>query len=212
MEIKVTSGHLKNARTKAVVSFVFQEDKIFSEEVLAIDKLLDGNISELKREIKFSGKDGEVLVVPTFGKLKFEYVVLIGAGSKRKANIDKARILGSTVVKQMKKMRVSRFLIDGEALLPIREPEDKIAQALVEGVILGNYSFDKYKSQKSEYKIKELQVRVKRRFKTAAEERVEVGKILAESQNFTRDLVNEPGNVITPVKLAEIAKEIAEEA
>jgi leucyl aminopeptidase len=211
MEIKVTSGHLKNARIKAVVSFVFQEDKLFSEEVSAIDRLLDGNINDLRRDEKFSGKDGEVLVVPTFGKMKFDYVVLIGAGSKRKANLDKARILGSTVVKQMKKMRVSRFLVDGESLLPVKETEDKIAQALIEGIILGNYTFDKYKSQKNEYKIKEVQIRVKRRFKTAAEERVEVGKILAEAQNFTRDLVNEPGNVITPEKLAEIAKQIADE-
>ncbi len=211
MDIKITSGHLKNARIKAVVSFVFQEDKYFLEEVATVDKLLDGAITEVKRDLKFSGKEGEVLTVPTFGKLKFDYIILVGAGSKRKANLDKARILGSQVAKLMKKMKISKYLIDGESLIPIRESEDKIAQALVEGVILGNYSFDKYKSQKSDYKIKELHIRVKRRYKTAAEERAEVGKILAEAQNFTRDLVNEPGNVITPVKLAEIAKQLADE-
>ncbi len=211
MEIKVTSGHLRNARIKAVVSFMFQEDKAFSEEVAAVDRLLNGNITELKKETKFSGKEGEVLVVPTFGEQKFDYVILVGAGSKRKANLDKARILASNVVKHMKKMNIARFLIDAEALFPIKEPEDKIAQAVVEGVILGNYTFDKYKSNKSQYRIKELQVRVKRKFKAMAEERVEVGRILAEAQNFTRDLVNEPGNVITPVKLAEIAQQLGEE-
>ncbi len=211
MEIKVTSGHLRNARIRAIISFIFQEDKSFTEEVASVDRLLDGSITELKKDIKFSGKDGEVLVVPTFGKQKFDYVVLIGAGSKRKANLDKARILGSIAVRKMKKMNISRFLIDAESLYAIKEPEDKVAQAIVEGVILGNYTFDKYKSQKDQYKLKELQIRVKRKFKAQAEEKVETGRILAEAQNFTRDLVNEPGNVITPVKLAEIAQNLANE-
>ncbi len=211
MEIKVTSGHLKNARIKAVVSFVFQEDRMFSEEVSAVDKILNGDVSKLKKELKFSGKDGEILAVPTFDRVKFDYLILIGAGSKRKANLDKARILGSVAVKKMKQMKIQKFLLDGESLSTIKEPEYKIAQALTEGVILGGYSFDKYKSQKEEYRVKELQIRVKRRFKTVAEEHVEIGRILAEAQNFTRDLVNEPGNVITPVKLAEIAEELAKE-
>ncbi|RMD45259.1 MAG: leucyl aminopeptidase [Aquificota bacterium] len=211
MDIKVTSGHLKNARIKAVVSFVFQEDKFFSEEVATVDRLLDGSISKVKRDTKFSGKEGEVLVVPTFDKLKFDYMILIGAGSKRKANLDRARVLGSIAAKKMKQMKIQKFLLDGESLIPVKEKEDKIAQALTEGVILGNYVFDKYKSKKDDYKIKELQIRVKRRFKALAEELVKVGRVLAEAQNFTRDLVNEPGNVITPVKLAEIAQEIAKE-
>ena len=211
MDIKVTSGHLKNARIKAVVSFVFQEDKFFSEEVATVDRLLDGSISKVKRDTKFSGKEGEVLVVPTFDKLKFDYMILIGAGSKRRANLDRARVLGSIAAKKMKQMKIQKFLLDGESLIPVKEKEDKIAQALTEGVLLGNYVFDKYKSKKDDYRIKELQIRVKRRFKASAEELVNVGRILAEAQNFTRDLVNEPGNVITPVKLAEIAQELAKE-
>ena len=34
---------------------------------------------------------------------------------------------------------------------------------------------------------------------------------LAESQNFTRDLVNEPGNILTPTLLAQKAKAMATE-
>jgi Leucyl aminopeptidase len=40
---------------------------------------------------------------------------------------------------------------------------------------------------------------------------VERGQILAESQNYTRDLVNEPANVLTPMALAAHARQMAGE-
>ncbi len=211
MNIKVTSGHLKNARVKAVISFLFKEDRKFSPEIEDLDRILDGSLSQLKREQKFDGTDGKLLIVPTFGKGKMDYVILIGAGSKRKADLDKVRRLGNLSIKTAKNLKIDKFLLNAESLSVIKEGEDSIAQALVEGVILGSYRFDKYLSKKDNYKIKELQIRVKRRFKIKAEQSVKTGRILAESQNFTRDIVNEPGNVITPEKLAEIAENLAKE-
>jgi leucyl aminopeptidase len=38
---------------------------------------------------------------------------------------------------------------------------------------------------------------------------LQTGRIVAESQNFTRDLVNEPSNLMTPTILAERAKKMA---
>ena len=40
---------------------------------------------------------------------------------------------------------------------------------------------------------------------------MQAGRIVAESQNFTRDLVNEPSNRMTPTILAERAKKMAAE-
>jgi leucyl aminopeptidase len=39
----------------------------------------------------------------------------------------------------------------------------------------------------------------------------ERGRILAEAQNFTRDLVNEPANLLTPLLMAEAARKMAAE-
>ena len=39
----------------------------------------------------------------------------------------------------------------------------------------------------------------------------ERGRILAEAQNFTRDLVNEPANLLTPLQMAEAARKMAAE-
>ena len=40
----------------------------------------------------------------------------------------------------------------------------------------------------------------------------ERGRILAEAQNFTRDLVNEPANLLTPLLMAAAAQKMAAEA
>ncbi|WP_029520707.1 leucyl aminopeptidase [Persephonella sp. IF05-L8] len=210
MRFKITSGHLKNARTKAVISFIFKEQKKLPEEIAQLDEILEGAISALKKETKFSGDFGKILTVPSLGKGKADFIILIGAGSKRDFDLDKARRLGAAAVRKMRGMKIDKAMIDAEAL-SIKDGDPDVAQAITEGVILGNYRFDKYISKKDEFEPKEIQIRVKRKYKNAAEEKVRIGKILAEAQNFTRDLVNEPGNVINPQKLAEIAEELARE-
>ncbi len=211
MEFKVSTGHLKNARTKAIVSFLFKEDKKLPIELENLNNLLGNGILELKKEQKFNGEFGATLIIPTFKNLKASYVVLIGAGSKKEFDLDKARRLGAKAVQTLKNLKVDKFLVDVESLSYAKENEEDIAQAIVEGIILGSYKFDKYLSKKDNYQLKEVQLRVKRKLKALTEEKIKLGQILAEAQNFTRDLVNEPGNVITPVKLAEIAEELAKE-
>ncbi|NPA12352.1 MAG: leucyl aminopeptidase [Aquificae bacterium] len=210
MEFKITSGSLKNARVGAVFSFFFKEQRKLSEELQKLDEELGGTITQLKRDVKFDGSEGSILTVPTFGKGKMDFVVVVGAGSRRDFSLDKARRLAATVVKKAKGLKADRFLIDAQPLA-IKDEESKVAQAVVEGIILGNYKFDKYLSKKDNFKLKEVQVRVSRREKAKSEEQIKIGQILAEAQNFTRDLVNEPGNVITPEKLGEIAQQLAKE-
>ncbi|MDQ7056612.1 MAG: M17 family peptidase N-terminal domain-containing protein [Persephonella sp.] len=164
MEFKITSGHLKNARVKGVISFLFKEQKKFPEEILELDEVLDGAISQIKKELKFDGSEGKFMVVPTFGKGKTDFVIIFGAGSKRNFDLDKARRLGALSVKKAKELKIDRFLLDGEAL-SVKDSQEEIAQALTEGVILGNYRFDKYLSKKDEFRIKEVQIRVSRRYK-----------------------------------------------
>ncbi len=211
MEIKVHSGKLEKCKNRAIFSYTFSEDRKLPSEIAELDKILDGYISKFRKDQKFKGEEGSELIVPTFGKLPSEYVILIGVGSKKKADVDTVRRAGANTVRLAKKLKIDKFLANVESLVATKESQDKLAQAITEGIILGNYSFDKYLSKKDKFKIKEAHIRVKRKFKAASEKSVKTGKILAEAQNFTRDHVNEHGNVINPEKLAEIAEELAKE-
>ncbi|NPA51423.1 MAG: leucyl aminopeptidase [Aquificae bacterium] len=211
MEIKATSGKLGNLRTKAVVSFMFKEDRKFNDEIQELDKLLNGGISLLKKEQRFSADEGKFLVVPTFRKLKTEYIIIVGLGSKKKADLDTIRRAGAYIIRKSKELRIDKIAIDIKNLEALKEKEEELAQAFSEGVILGGYQFDKYKKNKDKFKVKEIDIRVSRRFKSPTEKKIKIGKILAQAQNFARDIANEPGNVITPQKLAQIAEDLAKE-
>lgn len=87
------------------------------------------------------------------------------------------------------------------------------AQAIVEGMTLALFHFDKYKTEENErQEIASLTfVEPNRTQVKAAQRGAEIGRILGESANFARVLVNHPGNEMTPTMLAEQARQMAKE-
>ncbi len=81
------------------------------------------------------------------------------------------------------------------------------ADAAVEGAILGNFEPDRYKTSSDAKSLDAFLLIAPDSARTAFER----GKILGDAQNFTRELVNEPANVMTPNLLAERAKAMAAE-
>ncbi len=84
--------------------------------------------------------------------------------------------------------------------------------AAVEGAILGDYDPDRYKTQdKEEKKVVDSFSVVVPEAAAPLDEALVRGRIVAEAQNFTRDLVSEPANRLTPAVLAERARQMAAE-
>ena len=91
-------------------------------------------------------------------------------------------------------------------------PEQDGVRAIVEGAIVGTFEPGYYKSDKNnDQKIDSLTI-VAQGDAKQLQSALDAGRIVAESQNFTRDLVNEPSNLMTPTLLAERAKKMASEA
>jgi leucyl aminopeptidase len=80
--------------------------------------------------------------------------------------------------------------------------------AAVEGAILGNYEPDRLKTADPRKSLDQFAVVGSG---DGLEKAAERGRILAEAQNFTRDLVNEPANLLPPLKMAEAARRMAAE-
>jgi leucyl aminopeptidase len=83
----------------------------------------------------------------------------------------------------------------------------------VEGAVLGGYSFDRYRSEKDEFLAKEasLTILVHPDHQAEAEARKARYAWVAENVNRARDLINEPGDVVTPESIAADAAEIGRE-
>ena len=89
------------------------------------------------------------------------------------------------------------------------EVNDKSIKAIVEGMILGGYEFNAYKTEKKKQKIKTLYLVCDD--VTALQELFESSVIVAEATCFTRDIVNTTPEDINPATLAKLAKNLAKE-
>ena len=86
------------------------------------------------------------------------------------------------------------------------------ARAAVEGALVGDFDPDTYRSDRKDLSVQSFTLAAPA---SADEGAVEAafaeGVIVGESQNFTRSLVNEPGNKLTPTILGQRAAEMAAE-
>jgi leucyl aminopeptidase len=84
---------------------------------------------------------------------------------------------------------------------------------VAEGAIIGAYTFDRYKKEKDDFLQREAQIVVLAHpdHRADAEARKARYAWVSENVNRCRDLINEPGSVVTPEFLADRAGEIAKE-
>ncbi len=169
---------------------------------------------------EFSAKQGETLLLHAPSGVKAERLLLVGIGKAKKLNVDELRKGAGTAVRFAKPRGIREMAIafpEDHALSDehLDElPSEFSARALIEGVLLAEQDYDTYRSERKDLSTKTLTLIAKASEKTRTEEikkGFEEGVIVAESQNFARSLVNEPGNVLTPTELGERTKAMCAE-
>ncbi len=121
-------------------------------------------------------------------------------------------MIGVTAARQGKACKAVRV---GIALPKVpKGRRDAVIEAIGNGVVLGNYSFDKYMGEAKPSLLEEVVVVSKDLAgarQRGAKAGLERGACIAAAVNRARDLVNGPANDVTPEYLGEVAKEIAKE-
>lgn len=212
MEIRVVGTKVSELDTPAVVLGVFA-DVDLKEPVLAeLDVNLDGAISRLAGRGEIKGKSGEITSLYSLGHLRAERIVIVGLGKKEGFNPDTWRKAMGEAGRYLQNRGVTHV-----AVIP---PQNKtnaitipqIAQATVEGMLAGSYSFDKYLTQKN------TTAQLEEVFFVAPdgdatqpiEAAMHQGQVMVEAAIEARNLVNEPANRMTPAIMASTARDIAQ--
>src|SRR5260370_29923966 len=162
---------------------------------------------ELYESKEFSGKATDVALLHRPAGLKARRLLLVGGGKPEAFTAATLRRAAGTALRHLKpkSSRDIAMLLDSSFAGP-----EHVAAA-VEGAILGDYRPEGLKSGKTDVKIVDRFTVVVPGGDASLEEARRRGEIIAESQNLTRVLVNEPANRMTPSVLAERARAMAAE-
>jgi len=211
MEIKVIVDNIIKVKAGAIVVNFFEGMKRPDGDLAAVDKALDGAISQLISQGEIKGKLNEITLVHSLGKLPAARVVVTGLGKQAELSLNKVREAMAETCRWLRKKGVDNIatVAQGAGVNGI-SPEDA-AQAVAEGALLGLYSFRKHITKKDgEYgAINRFLIVGDKQAEPLLERGSTKGKVLAEAANLARDMANEPGNYMTPSHMAESALRLA---
>ncbi len=207
MKIHQESQPYATVASEALITYIFEDGD--SEGLVAeLDGTTGGKLKELREAGEFGGKPLEMLLLHHAPGLAARRLLVVGAGKRGKFTRADLRRIAGAAVRRLKKagVRGVAFLAREEQ----RAPED--LQAVVEGLVMATYESDKYRTKKE--KEKKIDVGILLGWAPTKETAAAIlrGRVIAESQNFGRDLINEPSNMLTPRMLAEKAVEMGEGA
>ena len=177
--------------------------------ILGGNQTVQSAASELLSSGEMSGKMFETVMIHRPQGLKARRLLLVGGGKAKDFSSFELRKLAGTAIRFLKprKIRSLAFLVPEMA----SGAADALT-AVAEGAYVGNFDADTYKSDRKDQHIDELTLLAPAGAdRSALEKALADARVLGESQNFTRELVNEPGNRMTPSTLAERARKMVAE-
>jgi leucyl aminopeptidase len=173
-----------------------------------VDAALGGALAKLVAKDEFAGKKDQTISLATLGRIKAERVVIIGLGERRAVHAPEVRVFAARAAKtaNVEKARTLALVLPAGLEGELR--------AVAEGIELGAYRFTKYMTgeRKPKVELATAYVLVPHKVDAKSKAAVTAGKAIGAAVNFSRDLSNEPPNVIFPEAFADAAQAMAKES
>ncbi len=178
-------------------------------QLLTDDAAVVAAAADLIASGEVTGKAMESTLLHKPVGLKAKRLLLIGGGKAKSFAAADVRKIAGAAVRSIKAKDLKSFAIVAPATLGISAAA--AAKVISEGAYVGSFDPDYYKSDRKVQSIDELTIVAPASSDAkAVQAAIDTGTIIGEAQNFTRDLVNEPGNRMTPTILADRAKKMCE--
>lgn len=181
----------------------------FGQSLTVLEKPLQEQILALLKSQPAMSDYAAVNTVYALDGKNTKRLLFIGQG-KKELSLDQWRSLAAEAARAAQKAQASSlaFWLPNEN----NKMDDALIEVLVEGLLLGTYSFDEYKTDKQTAAPLTdccfLGSKEPRNFK----ESIERGEELASAIHLVRDLINHPASAMMPKDLAAVAQTIATES
>ena len=200
--LKFNSGNKKiSYKPESVSVKYFIDNKKLGEDLKQFEKVSGIKLSSLQRKTFISEKGNEIRVPMSGGKPDEIAIVKVKVDENLSADFFRNHLAGfiqRISSEEVKNLHI--FIPKYSEFKNLFDSEEYFYQSFVEGLSLGNYSFDKYK--KSKVKPSELNIFFYADSQKKLNTALAKAKFIMEGVNFTKDLQNEPGITITPAELA----------
>jgi len=208
MEIHLDYQPYASIQADALVTYVFEKEHNLDGALGEIDRAMNGRLSSLATSGELTAKPLETVLLHFPEGLRAERLLLVGAGKPDKfvPGTDLRKMAG-TALRLLKPRGVKKVaFLAGEG-----ERGPRAVEAIVEGLLAADFESDKYRSEKKNRAIDTVALVG---FDTGQEvnEALDHARVIGESMNFARELINEPSNKLTPRMLAARAETMAKEA
>lgn len=187
---------------------VFQDG--FSDSIVKqIDAELDGYLGALKKRKRFEGKKLEKVSHFPHPEKALREVMFIGLGKRSDADLDTLRKAGGLAGKRATDESIRDVAVVVPDLKKTTLKPALAVRAVVEGVNLGSYFLDKFKSERKKAKPRQLKLLVPSRSSLIhLNSAAELGYTISEMQCEARNLSAYPASIMTPSFLAKEARRL----
>src|SRR5437016_546586 len=211
MQVTVQVERAEKASAELLVLTHCEGEALAKQDAALLDRALGGALSKLVQSKEFEGKANEVLLYHTQDMVTERRLVLVGLGKKKEVTIETIRQAMGSAAKRVRQAKVGSYSVVLPTAMPGGMSWVEVAQAMVEGAILGSYQFTVYRSEAaSGQDVAEMRILIPRKSQLRqVTEGVRRGVATAEATVFVRDLCNHPSNVLTPTRVADEAKTVA---
>lgn len=207
MKFTIQTRDLATIRTDLLV--VNMHDGKIDNHTFAnrIDRKLGGELRRLVKREKFEGKAGQAKLVNTHGKIPANYVLILGLGEKKKFNLEVVRKGAGRAVQIARQIRAALVTTAAHGGHLGVFTKGECAQAVVEGIALASYSFNRYKKKAPDLaEIKTVAILCPDRSKIPEVKKgIERGEAVSRGTCLARDLINTPARDMTPADLGRAA-------
>jgi leucyl aminopeptidase len=204
MEIDVVEAPPGRVEADVLV-FPVPEPTALSEAAQELDRALEGRLARLVDEGELRGEAGRVTLLHVDGQVAARRIAAAGVGGGP-PDADRLRTAAGAAASRTADLggTTLAWIVEADRGLPPAEQ----ARAVVDGVVLGPYEAARWKTDEERRAGIQRLVLCGPGAAEAAEE-ARRATVVAGWANRCRDLVNAPGNVLTPERLADRAEEIA---
>src|SRR5437763_150078 len=216
LKVTVEDRNRLELETPMLAMGIFEDEEL-GDEIHRVDDALGGAISRLRGTGEISGKKETVTGLHTAaltggkGSIKAERVAVIGRGKHADVNLEMIRVYAAVAARKAQELRLPSFALTPFGMASGYTPR-QVGQALAEGMHLGLYRYDRFKSERNGDEPHDIESASIPRSDPATgpglRDGVADGEKLAAATYTARDLATGPANLVTATYLAQQANEL----